>query len=76
MFLEHNFSYFQEELDTLRQVREDEKRINEFLLHLHNDIEVDSIIKKEQSSRAKVIDKKVLVDSSRPFVLNLPKMIN
>lgn len=76
MFLEHNFSYFHEELETLRQIREDEKRINDFIVHLHNDIEVDSTIKKEQSSKAKVIDKKVIVDSSRPFVLNLPKMIN
>lgn len=75
LFLENNFSYFQEELDMLRKIREDEKRINDFIRHMNNDIEVDNLKKKEQSIHARVIDKKVLVDSSRPFVLASPKIL-
>ena len=75
LFLENNFSYFQEELDMLRKIREDEKRINDFIIHMNNDIEVDNLKKKEGSTHVRVIDKKVLIDSSRPFVLASPKIL-
>lgn len=76
LFLENNFSYFQEELDMLRKIREDEKRINDFIKYMNNDIDVDNMKKKEQITHARVIDKKVIVELSRPFVLASPKILD
>ena len=68
MFLENNFSYLEQELDNIKKMKEEERRINEFLLHLNNDIEVKKMFKQEKSSH-RVIDGRVVTNTSKPLVV-------
>ena len=49
-------------------MKEEERRINEFLLHLNNDIEVKKMFKQEKSSH-RVIDGRVVTNTSKPLVV-------
>ena len=68
MFLENNFSYLEQKLDNIKKMKEEERRINEFLLHLNNNIEVKKMVKQEKSSH-RVIDGRVVTNTSKPFVV-------
>lgn len=73
-FLEKNFSYLQEELEIIRRIRKDEMRINKFVETLNEDRENFKKKQNEKAMKCRVIDKKVITDSSYPFVIKEEKI--
>jgi hypothetical protein len=72
--IEEYLNYLKKNISSIKLFNEpnsEEKRINQFIENLNDELETQQIIYKILSSKCKVIDKELLISSSIPFTSNI-----